>query len=225
MVTNNAANNPTGASGKVLQGQGVGTASNFSTATYPATATGTGTILRADGTNWVATTATYPTTAGTSGNVLTSDGTNFASSVPFFIQQIRSSLSTVTTCSTNAPFGNTVPTTASGTSVMSVTITPKNSANILVVQGILGGGTASGAIEYFIVKTGSSNAVWAIGVNTLGSSIYPFYYYGSAGSTSALTFTLYCGVNGFNFYTNADSTGAASWGVPNCYMLVTEYSS
>lgn len=39
MVTNNSANNKTGASGTVLQGQGVGTASDFSTATYPATTT------------------------------------------------------------------------------------------------------------------------------------------------------------------------------------------
>lgn len=62
MTTNNAANEKTAASGKVLQGQGVGTASDFSTATYPAVATGTGTILRADGTNWVASTSTYPDT-------------------------------------------------------------------------------------------------------------------------------------------------------------------
>lgn len=62
MATNNSVNEATAASGKVLQGQGVGTASAFSTATYPATATGTGTILRADGTNWAATTATYPAT-------------------------------------------------------------------------------------------------------------------------------------------------------------------
>jgi len=82
MVTNNACDEPTAASGKVLQGQGVGTANNFSTATYPSTATGTGKILRADGTNWVATTATYPDAAGSSGNVLTSDGTNWTSSAP-----------------------------------------------------------------------------------------------------------------------------------------------
>jgi|SRR6185295_13213997 len=82
MVTNNACDEPTAASGKILQGQGVGTASNFSTATYPSTATGTGKILRADGTNWVASTATYPDTAGTSGNILTSDGTNWTSSTP-----------------------------------------------------------------------------------------------------------------------------------------------
>ena len=80
MVTNNAKNQPTAATGKVLQGQGVGTTSAFSTATYPATATTTGQVLRADGTNWSGTTATYPNTAGTSGNVLTSDGTNWNSS-------------------------------------------------------------------------------------------------------------------------------------------------
>jgi len=80
MATNNSKNQTTGASGKVMQGQGVGTASSFSTATYPSTATGTGKILRADGTNWSATTATYPNTAGSSTNVLTSDGTNWVSS-------------------------------------------------------------------------------------------------------------------------------------------------
>lgn len=82
MVTNNAANIPTAAASKVAQGQGVGVAIDFSTATYPSTATGTGKILRADGTNWAASTATYPDTAGTSGNVLTSDGTNWVSSAP-----------------------------------------------------------------------------------------------------------------------------------------------
>lgn len=39
MVTNSSTNTPTGATGTVLQGQGVGTANAFSTATYPATTT------------------------------------------------------------------------------------------------------------------------------------------------------------------------------------------
>lgn len=69
-----------GSAGQVLQSGGASADPAYSTATYPATATGTGKILRADGTNWVATTATYPDTAGTSGNVLTSDGTNWVSS-------------------------------------------------------------------------------------------------------------------------------------------------
>lgn len=65
--------------GKILQAN-TGADPTFSTSTYPSIATSTGTILRADGTNWVASTATYPDTAGTSGNVLTSDGTNWVSS-------------------------------------------------------------------------------------------------------------------------------------------------
>jgi hypothetical protein len=68
-----------GTTGQVLQTNTTADPT-WSTATYPSTATGTGKILRADGTNWVATTATYPNTAGTSGNVLTSDGTNWISS-------------------------------------------------------------------------------------------------------------------------------------------------
>jgi hypothetical protein len=51
-----------GSSGQVLQSAGNAANPAYSTATYPATATGTGTILRADGTNWAATTSTYPNT-------------------------------------------------------------------------------------------------------------------------------------------------------------------
>ena len=47
----------------------------WTTATFPATATGTGTLLRANGTNWVATTATYPTTT-TAYQILYSSGTS-----------------------------------------------------------------------------------------------------------------------------------------------------
>lgn len=96
MVTNNSINVATAATGKVLQGAGVGTAPAFSTATYPATATTTGQILRADGTNWVGTTATYPNTAGTSGNVLTSDGTNWTSAAPGGASTAWTSISAVT---------------------------------------------------------------------------------------------------------------------------------
>lgn len=58
VVTSGAA----GTSGQVYQSAGAGSAPGYSTSTFPATATGTGTLLRADGTNWVATTSTYPNT-------------------------------------------------------------------------------------------------------------------------------------------------------------------
>ena len=49
--------------GQVLQvASGAATGNAWSTAAYPTVATSTGTILRADGTNWVASTSTYPNT-------------------------------------------------------------------------------------------------------------------------------------------------------------------
>lgn len=50
-----------GTTGNILQSNAAA-APSFSTATYPSVATGTGTLLRADGTNWTATTSTYPDT-------------------------------------------------------------------------------------------------------------------------------------------------------------------
>lgn len=60
-----------GATGTMLRG---GAPPTWSTATFPSTATGTGTILRADGTNWVATTATYPATTTVSQLLYSSSG-------------------------------------------------------------------------------------------------------------------------------------------------------
>lgn len=141
MVTNNAANQPTGVSGTVLQGAGVGSASTFSTATYPSTAGTSGKVLisdgtnivsstptfpnasatsgkfiRSDGTNWIASTPTLPTTAGTSGKVLISDGTNFVSSTPTFPNASASSGKFIRSDGTNWIASTpTLPTTA-GTS-------------------------------------------------------------------------------------------------------------
>lgn len=69
---------PDAATGKVLQSQGASADPAFSTATYPSTATGTGTILRADGTNWAATTATYPDTIA-QGDVIYGSASNVIS--------------------------------------------------------------------------------------------------------------------------------------------------
>lgn len=50
-----------GTTGNILQSNAAA-APSFSTATYPSVATGTGTILRANGTNWLASTATFADT-------------------------------------------------------------------------------------------------------------------------------------------------------------------
>ena len=70
-----------GTAGQVLQSSGAGVNPAYSTATYPSTATGTGTILRADGTNWAASTATYPNTA-TTGDIIYGSASNIYSNLP-----------------------------------------------------------------------------------------------------------------------------------------------
>jgi len=164
MATNNSCDEATAASGKVLQGQGVGTASAFSAATYPSTATGTGKILRADGTNWVATTATYPDTAGTSGNVLTSDGTNWSSSAPAG----GSSLSGFVGTGTGNPADSTTYYMASGVTFTTITaatdartffMIPKAITLTKVYGSVTVGGTTGSAqnCTVFIRVNNSSN--------------------------------------------------------------------
>lgn len=71
-----------GSAGQRLQSNGAG-APTWTTATFPGTASGTGKILRADGTNWVASTPTYPNTA-VANKLLRGDGTNWVESTPTF---------------------------------------------------------------------------------------------------------------------------------------------
>lgn len=65
--------------GNVLQSNAAA-APSFSTATYPSVATGAGTFLRADGTNWLASTATVPATAA-QGDLLYASAANVWSSL------------------------------------------------------------------------------------------------------------------------------------------------
>lgn len=60
-ATNAVASTTVGSTGQVLQGN-TAAAPTYSTATYPSVGTSTGSILRANGTNWLASTSTYPDT-------------------------------------------------------------------------------------------------------------------------------------------------------------------
>lgn len=71
---------PGATAGQIVQSAGAASNPVYSTATYPSTATSTGTILRANGTNWVATTATYPTTT-TANQILYSSANNVISEI------------------------------------------------------------------------------------------------------------------------------------------------
>jgi len=71
---------PSATAGQIFQSGGSSADPLFSTATYPSTATGTGTFLRADGTNWTASTSTLPNT-NAQGDLLYGSAANVWSSL------------------------------------------------------------------------------------------------------------------------------------------------
>jgi hypothetical protein len=235
MVTNNAINVATAATGKVLQAQGIGVTPAFSTATYPATATGTGKILRADGTNFVASTATYPDTAGTTGNVLTSDGTNWISSAGggsgSSVQQVRTSTATFTTTSSSIPFDDTIPQNTEGAQLFSLAITPKSASNILVftfsalISCSTSGNTMSFALfQDSVVNSIYANATFSEDATSLGQN-FNFTFYMTAGTTSSTTFALRFGANSGGT-TRINGVSARRFGgVALATFIITEISA
>jgi len=89
-----------GTTGNVLQSNAAA-APSFSTATFPSTATGTGKVLIADGTNWVASTPTFPNASATTGKIIISDGTNWIASTPTYPAAAGSSGNVLTSDGTN----------------------------------------------------------------------------------------------------------------------------
>lgn len=119
-----------GSSGQVLQSGGNASNPAYSTATYPSTATGTGTILRANGTNWVATTSTYPNTNAVSTLL-------YASSANVMSALTTANNGALITDGSGVPSIGTVPVAAGGTGNTTAT----------AFSLICGGTTTTGAFQ------------------------------------------------------------------------------
>lgn len=134
----------TATAGQMLR-SGASGAPSWSTATFPATATSAGTILRADGTNWVATTATYPTTT-TINRILYSSSSNTIGEIS----------------TTNGGILN-----ANSSGVPSMTVTPT-----LGVAGTSAGtiglsGATSGVVT---LQTAAAAGTWSLTLPTTGGT-------------------------------------------------------
>lgn len=81
----------------------------WSTSTYPATATGTGTLLRADGTNWSPTTTTYPATNAINTMMYASSANILGVIAAANSSVLVSSAGGVPSWSTTLPTGLTIP--------------------------------------------------------------------------------------------------------------------
>lgn len=130
MATNNASNEPTAASGKVLQGQGVGVAANFSTATYPATTTSQQ-ILYSSAAN----TVSELTTANSKFPATNSSGTLAMRALSVVVQTFTSN-------------GTYTPTTGMLYCIIEVVGSGGGGAGIPGTSGNNNGGGSGGAGEY-----------------------------------------------------------------------------
>lgn len=151
-----------GTTGQILQ-TNTGADPTWSTATYPSTATSTGTILRANGTNWVATTATYPTTT-TANQILYSSATNVIGEITTANNSILSTNgsgvpSLGTSLSNDYTFTSS---TAAATRTLTVSNTDNTSGSSTAIILAKTGGASSGDAVH---QSSTTTTTWTWGID------------------------------------------------------------
>lgn len=167
---------------------------------------------------------------GTSGQVLTSNG---AGALPTFqtvtqniIQIQRTTTSTGGSTSTILPQDNTIPQITEGAEFFTVTITPTNAANTLIVE--MGACNVSGIVSGVYVgvalfRDAVANALCAQVAGQDGQN-FNFQYQMTAGTTSTITFRVRYGPSAAgNAYMNMAGGGTQIFGSAGiAYLQVTE---
>lgn len=175
---------PTSTAGQVLQSGGASADPAYSTATYPVTATGTGTILRADGTNWSATTSTYPNTNAVS-TLLYASSANVMSALTTGNNGVL-----VTSASGVPSISSSIPTAAAAS-----TFQPNAVVNIFEdFIGLAGAGAAATTFTAALAWHNTGSSTWGSAVTT--SNAHP----GIFASTSST-------VNFFIMLSNSGTSG------------------
>lgn len=146
------------------------------------------------------------------------------------IQQIRTSTNTFQRLSSLIPQDDTIPQNTEGTQIMSVSITPTNAANILVIQAnVWGGGTQGQTICCALFQDSNPNALACMATSP-GSQflkvVTPLTYYMAAGTTSPTTFKIRVGpdANAFDLMGGGSNTRIYG-GAGICTLTVAEYES
>lgn len=136
-----------GVTGRVIQSNAAA-APSYSTATYPSTATSTGTILRANGTNWVASTSTFADTYAVS-TLLYASSANVVSGLP------TSPNSTLTTDGSGVPQW-----TSSGTGTG------------ITWSGVSGTSQAADINSGYVIENAAQTTITLPATAALGSIVY-----------------------------------------------------
>jgi hypothetical protein len=161
----------TATAGQHLQ-SGASGAPSWTTATFPSTATGTGTVLRANGTNWVASTATFADTYAAS-TLLYSNGTNTVTGLP-----TANSASLVTNSSGVPVWSSTM---TNGQLIIGSTGSTPTAATLTAGTGV---SITNAAASITITATGGGLAWSTIAGTTQAAAVNNGYVAGNAAQTT-----------------------------------------
>jgi len=143
------------------------------------------------------------------------------------VQTVSASTYSLVSCSTVMPVDDTIPQNTEGTEVLTVSITPHSTTNILQISfyGVVGGGTGLLTAAVALFQDSTANALAATGLNetlrTSGSIVYMM----AAGTTSSTTFKIRAGPSAAGaIYINGNYLiGRIYGGVAATSLRVTEY--
>lgn len=139
---------------------------------------------------------------GSSGQVLTSNGAGALPSMQDIphkvVQQVRTTVSAVSTGTTVFPVDDTIPQNTEGDEYMTLAITPTNSANILLIEVVFIGSNSAAPLNIGVglfQDTTAGALAGAINYTAAAAAIntIAFSYRMTAGTTSATTFKVRAG--------------------------------
>lgn len=170
--SSNLSSTSAGSAGQLLRSTG-SAAPNWTTATFPSTATATGAILRADGSNWVATTATYPASVGAVGTILRATSTGFVNSTASYPDtisqnQLLYASSSNTISGLNSASNSILVTSASGAPSFSSTLPQVSITTAVTVPTVFGSTSASGSLQLTSTSSGTKGTVY---LGTAGDTV------------------------------------------------------
>jgi hypothetical protein len=175
----------------------------------------------------------YPTADGTSGQAMVTNGSgtvSFSSISGLLVNRVSTQSNTVVSCSTVMPYDNTIPQNTEGNEVLSVTITPASSANILVITAhIFGSNNTSGATSTSaLFQDSTANALAAVGGTApaiAASTTMSLRHIVAAGTTSSTTFKVRAGSSSGIFTFNGRTSAAWYGGVAVSSIMIEEYAA
>ena len=125
------------------------------------------------------------------------------------------------------PADNTIPQSTEGDEWITLSITPKNAANLLLINvNVMVSCAGLGVIALF--KDTDTDALAVAGVRPPDTSVITsgtLIYRRTAGGTSAITFKVRVGVSTGTFYVNRTSSGALYGGAMVSSICITEIAA